>query len=46
MTRIVPNTWLMTEVGNGIFVLYDYALTGLVEMYKRRWHQLFVRVFK
>lgn len=38
--------WVFLAVGDGIFVLYDYALTGLVEMYKRRWHQLFVRVFK
>lgn len=38
--------WLFLLVGNFVFVLFDYALDGLVKMNYNRWHKLFIRLFK
>ncbi len=37
---------VLLALGNGVFVVFDLALNGLVDLYKARWHRVFARVFK
>ncbi len=37
---------VLLGIGNVVFVIFDIALNGLEDIYKSRWHKIFVRVFK
>lgn len=37
---------VLLGLGNVVFVVYDLALGGLKDIYKARWHRVFLRVFK
>ncbi len=37
---------VLLGLGNVVFVIYDLALAGLADIYKARWHRVFMRVFK
>ncbi len=33
--------WILLLLGNGVFLLYDYAISGIVVFYFQRFHKLF-----
>lgn len=38
-------SWLLLACGNVVFLIYDYALRGVITTYWQRLHPLFVRIF-
>ncbi len=40
-TVFIP--WLLLVLGNAVFLLYDYAVSGLVMLYFQRFHGLFAK---
>ncbi len=38
--------WLMLALGNIVFIIYDYALSGLVKQYDRHWSSTLKKIIK
>lgn len=38
--------WLILALGNVVFLIYDYALTGLVTQYDERWSRIISKIIK
>ena len=38
--------WIILAVGNVVFIIYDYALTGLTKQYDRYWSKIIKKIIK
>ena len=42
----VPLPWVFLLLGNGVFVLYDWCMTRLIDLYLARFHARVRRLFR